>query len=356
MKDIINILDLTTEEIDELINTAEDIRMHPGRYSETCRGKTLATLFFEPSTRTRLSFEAAMYGLGGNCLGFSQEGSSSVSKGESISDTARIVSIYSDIIVMRHYTEGAPCAAGLAATVPVINAGDGGHYHPTQTLADLCTIRHELGRFDGLTIGICGDLKYGRTVHSLIAAMSRYSNVRFVLISPASLALPEYVKRETLGGKGASFIETTSLDEHMGELDILYMTRIQKERFSESERANSGTYDKYILTPEKLCAAKKGMRVLHPLPRVDEISVSVDSDPRAKYFEQAENGKYIRMALILKLLADRSPKKAPVCGRFDGKKCSNPRCISVTEPTLAQRIFNGSDGSLRCYYCDSEIH
>lgn len=356
MNDIINILDLTIGEIDALIDTAEDIRKHPDRYSETCRGKTLATLFFEPSTRTRLSFEAAMYGLGGNCLGFSQEGSSSVSKGESISDTAKIVSIYSDIIVMRHYTEGAPCAASLSATVPVINAGDGGHYHPTQTLADLCTIRHEFGRLDNLTVGICGDLKYGRTVHSLISAMSRYENIRFVLISPASLALPDYVKRDTFGGRGTKFIETTSLDEYMRELDILYMTRIQKERFSESEKANASISEGYILTPEKLMAAKPDMCVLHPLPRVDEISVAVDADSRAKYFAEAENGKFIRMALILKLLADKSPKKTPECVSQQGKKCRNTKCISVTEPALPQRICVDADGTLRCYYCDSEVN
>lgn len=346
MRDIINILDISTEEIDDLIETAEDIRKNPEKYSEACRGRTLATLFFEPSTRTRLSFEAAMYGLGGNCLGFAEEKSSSVSKGESISDTARIVGIYSDIIVMRHYTEGAPGAAGLSVSVPVINAGDGGHYHPTQTLADLFTIRHELGRLGGLTIGVCGDLKYGRTVHSLIAALSRYPGNRFVLISPPSLALPEYVRR---GVESGVFLETTSLDEYMSELDILYMTRVQRERFCGEEEEGG-----YILTPEKLAAAKPSMRVLHPLPRVDEISVAVDADPRAKYFEQAENGKFIRMALILRLLSDRTPKIHPDCECPTEVKCRNQKCISSTEKTLSQRLYR-ANGSLRCYYCDTDV-
>jgi aspartate carbamoyltransferase catalytic subunit len=353
MKDIINILDLTTGEIDTLIDMAEDIRTYPERYSETCRGKTLATLFFEPSTRTRLSFEAAMYGLGGNCLGFSQENTSSIAKGESIADTARIVSIYSDIIVMRHYAEGAPHAAGLYATVPVINAGDGGHNHPTQTLTDLCTIKREFGRLHSLTIGICGDLIYGRTTHSLIAAMTRYDNVRLVLISPPSLSLPDYIKCTPPAGKNVTFIETDSLDEYMGELDILYMTRIQKERFDESERQNSP--ENYILTPEKLKRAKKEMCILHPLPRVDEISVEVDADPRAKYFEQAEHGKYIRMALILSLLSDTKPKKPPACECAGDKKCRNKKCISSIECRLPQRLYRAPDDTLRCCYCDTEI-
>ncbi|HHT54563.1 MAG TPA: aspartate carbamoyltransferase [Clostridiales bacterium] len=353
MKDIINILDMTTREIDALIDMAEDIKAYPERYSETCRGRTLATLFFEPSTRTRLSFEAAMYSLGGNCLGFSQENTSSVAKGESIADTARIVSIYSDIIVMRHYAEGAPYAAGLYATVPVINAGDGGHNHPTQTLTDLCTIKKEFGRLDRLTIGICGDLKYGRTTHSLISAMLRYDNVRLVLISPPSLSLPDYIKREPPAGRNVSFVETASLDEYMGELDVLYMTRIQKERFDQSER--SGAPGKYILTPEKLKGAKKEMCILHPLPRVDEISVAVDSDPRARYFEEAEHGKYIRMALILSLLSDTQTKKTPDCECPGGKKCVNKKCISYVESTLPQRVYPAPDKTLRCCYCDADV-
>lgn len=353
MKDIINILDLSSAEIDELIDVAADIRACPGKYREACRGKTLATLFFEPSTRTRLSFEAAMYGLGGNVIGFAEEKSSSASKGESVSDTARIVSIYSDIIVMRHYTEGAPFAASLVARVPLINAGDGGHYHPTQTLADLFTIKDEFGRLGDLTIGICGDLKYGRTVHSLISALSRYGPVRFVLISPPSLALPEYVKREFLTRGGISFVESDSLEAHMGELDILYMTRSQRERFSEDERASS--HGKYILTPEKLGGAKEKMCVLHPLPRVDEIDVALDADPRAKYFTQAENGKFIRMALILKLLGEGGDK-----GERDGEACisricRNPKCITAAEGRLPPRNYLSDDGTPRCRYCDSEL-
>lgn len=354
MNDIINILDLTSSEIDELIGTAADIRANPAAYRDACRGKTLATLFFEPSTRTRLSFESAMYGLGGNVIGFAEEGSSSISKGESVSDTARIVSIYADIIVMRHYTEGAPCAAGLAATVPVINAGDGGHYHPTQTLADLFTIKDELGRLDNLVVGICGDLKYGRTVHSLIAAMSRYSGIKFVLISPKSLAIPGYVKREFLAGDRISFVETESLEEHMGEIDVLYMTRIQKERFSEGERAAS--HGSYILTPEKMKLAKQRMCVLHPLPRVDEISLDVDADPRAKYFRQAENGRFIRMALILKLLYSGGTRSSDVDYVAPGEaRCRNPKCICAADLRLPHRLFRAADGALRCRYCDSEI-
>ena len=354
MKDIINILDLSVEEIDRLIATAERIMEHPEIYANSCRGKTLATLFYEPSTRTRLSFEAAMYGLGGNVLGFSDAGSSSVSKGETVSDTAKIVSIYSDIMVMRHYSEGAPCAAGLAADVPVINAGDGGHFHPTQTLADLLTIKRECGRFDNLTIGLCGDLKYGRTVHSLISAMTRYNNVRFVLISPKSLALPEYVKSEWLDKKGIEYIETDSLDEYMSELDILYMTRIQKERFDPEELARTNEAS-YVLALEKLAAAKESMRVLHPLPRVDEIAVEVDSDPRAKYFMQAKCGMYMRMALILTLLADKEGKSAPNCMVDDAHACENPRCIAFAEKTLEHRFYIGEDGTRRCFYCDAEV-
>lgn len=351
MKDFINILDLTTGEIDELIDTAADIMRHPSDYSEVCRGKTLATLFFEPSTRTRLSFEAAMYGLGGNVLGFAEGQSSSAAKGESVSDTGRIVGIYSDIIVMRHYIEGAPCAAGLASRVPVINAGDGGHFHPTQTLADLFTIKSECGRLDDLTVGICGDLKYGRTVHSLIAAMTRYKNIKFVLISPESLGLPDYVKNDILIRNGIPFAETTSLTEHMPSLDILYMTRIQKERFGDPEEG--GDTGGCILNAEKLKNAKPDMKILHPLPRVGEIAVEVDSDPRARYFEQAEYGKFIRMALILRLLERRGGRDER-SARTD-KPCSNKRCITAAEPGLPQLVRISGDGSLRCLYCDSGI-
>ena len=301
MRSLINILELSAEEIAALIATAEDIIADPKKYAEACRGKKLATLFFEPSTRTRLSFEAAMYELGGQVLGFSEAASSSASKGESVSDTVKVVSCYADIIAMRHPKEGAPLVASMKADVPVINAGDGGHNHPTQTLADLLTIWREKGRFTNLTIGLCGDLKFGRTVHSLIEAMARYENVRFVLISPEELKLPSYVKKDILQKKGIPYTQTTDLESVMPELDVLYMTRVQRERFfNEDEYVR--LKDSYILTPEKLRTAKESLSILHPLPRVNEISVAIDDDPRACYFKQALNGKYMRMALILKLL------------------------------------------------------
>ena len=295
MRSLIDILDLSVEEIDDLIRVARDIMANREAYREKCKYKTLATLFFEPSTRTRLSFEAAMLELGGNVLGFSEANSSSASKGESVADTVSVVSGYCDIIAMRHPKEGAPLVAARRALVPVINAGDGGHNHPTQTLTDLVTISQAKGRLDHLTIGLCGDLKFGRTVHSLIHAMSRYEGVEFVLISPEELRLPEYVKTN---GK---FTETQSLEEAMPQLDVLYMTRVQRERFF-NEADYVRLKDSYILTPEKLQGAKKDMSILHPLPRVNEIAVAVDDDPRALYFQQARNGKFIRMALILKLL------------------------------------------------------
>ncbi len=301
MRHLIDILGLSVDEIEELIKRAEDIIKTPQKYSEICSGKKLATLFFEPSTRTRLSFEAAMYELGGNVLGFSEAQSSSASKGESVADTIRVVGCYADIIAMRHPKEGAPVVAANVSTVPIINAGDGGHNHPTQTLADLLTIHREKGSFNGLTIGLCGDLKFGRTVHSLIHAMSRYENVRFVLISPEELKIPEYLKEDFLDKNNIEYIETTSLEEYMPELDILYMTRVQRERFF-NEQDYIRLKDSYILTAEKLKDAKEDMCVLHPLPRVNEISVDVDDDPRACYFKQVLNGKFIRMALILKLL------------------------------------------------------
>lgn len=301
MRSLIDILDLTTAEIDELVTTANDIIANPAKYAHKCEGKKLATLFFEPSTRTRLSFEAAMYELGGNVLGFSEAASSSSAKGESVSDTVKVVGYYADIIAMRHPKEGAPLVASMKAGIPVINAGDGGHNHPTQTLTDLLTIKREKGRFDNLTVGFCGDLKFGRTVHSLIGALSRYENVKIVLVSPKELTVPEYIKDEVLKAKNIEFVETTDLEAVMPELDILYMTRVQKERFF-NEQDYIRLKDSYILTPEKLDLAKADMCVLHPLPRVNEIAVAVDDDPRAKYFEQAKNGKYIRMALILKLL------------------------------------------------------
>ena len=301
MKHLIDIMQLTTEEIDEMIDTANDIIANPDKYAEKCKRKKLATLFFEPSTRTRLSFEAAMYELGGNVLGFSEAQSSSAAKGESVSDTIRTVGAYADIIAMRHPKEGAPMVACRKSTVPIINAGDGGHNHPTQTLTDLLTIKREKGHFDGLTIGFCGDLKFGRTVHSLMAAMSRYDNVKFIFISPDELRLPEYLKEDILDPKNIEYVETTDLEDAMPQLDILYMTRVQRERFF-NEQDYIRLKDSYILTPDKLAAAKDSLSILHPLPRVNEISTAVDDDPRAKYFEQVRNGKFIRMALILKLL------------------------------------------------------
>lgn len=300
MRSLIDISELTTGEIEELIGVANDIIANPEKYSEKCKGKKLATLFFEPSTRTRLSFEAAMLELGGSVLGFSEAQSSSASKGESVADTAKVISCYADIIAMRHPKEGAPLVAARNASIPVINAGDGGHCHPTQTLADLLTIYREKGGFDNLTVGFCGDLKFGRTVHSLISALIRYKNVKFVLISPNELKLPGYVK-DKLDKDGIEYIETDSLENSIADLDILYMTRVQKERFF-NEEDYLRLRDTYILTPEKMALASDKLRVLHPLPRVNEISVAVDSDPRACYFKQVLYGKYMRMALILKLL------------------------------------------------------
>ena len=311
MRHLIDILDLSVEEINELIAVANDIIENPSKYSEKCRGKKLATLFYEPSTRTRLSFEAAMYELGGNVLGFSEAQSSSAAKGESVADTVKTVNCYADIIAMRHPKEGAPLVASQNVTIPVINAGDGGHFHPTQTLADLLTIHREKGRFDNLTVGFCGDLKFGRTVHSLIGALARYENIKVVLISPPELKLPSYVKSEVLKKRGMDYIQTTSLEEYMPELDILYMTRVQRERFF-NEEDYLRLKDSYILTPDKLLTAKEDLAIMHPLPRVNEISVEIDKDPRACYFKQVLNGKYIRMALILKLLqeANEHPEEA----------------------------------------------
>jgi aspartate carbamoyltransferase catalytic subunit len=301
MRHLIDIMDLTTAEIEELITTASDIIAHPEEYREVCKYKKLATLFFEPSTRTRLSFEAAMLDLGGSVLGFSEAASSSAAKGESVSDTVAVVGGYADIIAMRHPKEGAPLVAAMRSTVPIINAGDGGHNHPTQTLTDLLTIWEKKGRLNDLTIGLCGDLKFGRTVHSLIAAMSRYSGIRFVLISPEELKLPSYVKSDHIKAKGIPYTQSTTLENVIPDLDILYMTRVQRERFF-SEEEYLRLRDTYILTPEKLRNAKQDLCILHPLPRVNEISTEVDDDPRACYFEQARYGKFIRMALIMKLL------------------------------------------------------
>ena len=303
MRHLINILDLAVPEIDALIRRADDIMDHPKDYWDACAHKILATLFFEPSTRTRLSFESAMLSLGGQVLGFSEAASSSAAKGESVADTLAVVSGYADIIAMRHPKEGAPIVGAAHSLVPVINAGDGGHYHPTQTLTDLLTIHHVKGSFNGLTIGLCGDLKFGRTVHSLIGAMSRYKNIRFVLVSPEELKLPSFVKQEYIKDRGIEYIQSQDLESVLGDLDILYMTRVQRERFF-SEEEYLRLRDSYILTPEKLKLARKDLAILHPLPRVNEISTEVDNDPRAVYFRQAHYGKFIRMALILMLLEE----------------------------------------------------
>ena len=356
MRSVIDILDLSVQELDALTDTALDIIAHPEKYAHACEGKKLAALFFEPSTRTRLSFEAAMYELGGHVLSVSDANNASTYKGESVADTVKIASCYADIIAMRHPRDGAALVAAANATVPVINGGDGGHCHPTQTLADLLTIRREKGRFDHLTIGVCGDLKYGRTVHSLIGAMSRYEGTRFILISPEELRIPAYVRRETLERHAIPYSETAELDAAMPELDILYMTRIQRERFedpAEYERLK----DSYVLTPDKLRPAKPDMAILHPLPRVNEISVAVDADPRAAYFRQALNGKYMREALILKLLAEAGDRvfTLPASRTDTGCVCSNPRCITRTEQELPQRFRPDSHepGLYRCLYCDA---
>ena len=301
MRNLISILDLSTDEIDELIKTANDIIANPDKYADKCKRKKLATLFFEPSTRTRLSFEAAMMELGGNVIGFSESSSSSASKGESVSDTVRVVSCYADIIAMRHPKEGAPMVASMKSSVPIINAGDGGHNHPTQTLADLLTIKREKGRLNNMTIGFCGDLMFGRTVHSLIKAMSRYEGIKFILISPDELKLPDYIRTEVIEKNNIPYEEISSLEDAIGSLDVLYMTRVQKERFF-NEADYIRLKDTYILDKSKLALARPDLSILHPLPRVNEISVEVDDDPRACYFRQALNGKYVRMALIMDLL------------------------------------------------------
>ncbi len=358
MRSLIDITDFSVEELDKLLQTACDIGAHPEKYADVCRGKKLATLFFEPSTRTRLSFEAAMMELGGNVLGFSEAGSSSAAKGESVADTAKIISCYADIMAMRHPKEGAPYVAAKNASIPVINAGDGGHCHPTQTLADLLTIYRELGGLHDLTVGFCGDLKYGRTVHSLLSALGRYQNIKVVLISPEELQLPKYVKYEVLDKYAMAYKETTSLEEAIPELDVLYMTRIQRERFDSAEEYER-LKDSYVLTAEKMTRAKARMRVLHPLPRVNEISVKVDEDPRAAYFRQALNGKYMRMALILKLLEDAERgvhmhESDDLV--LDELRCDNPRCITFTEQEIvhAFKCVSPENGVYRCVYCEAK--
>ena len=353
MRSLIDIKELSVEEIDDLVATALDIIENPSKYSEKCKGKKLATLFFEPSTRTRLSFEAAMYELGGNVLGFSDAGSSSSAKGESVADTAKMISCYADIIAMRHPKEGAPLVASMNAWVPVINAGDGGHNHPTQTLADLLTIKRKKGRFNNLTVGLCGDLKYGRTVHSLINALNRYEGITFVLISPEELRVPSYVKNE-IRKAGKEFYETKDLVSAMPELDILYMTRIQKERFA-SEEEYLRLKDSYILDPQKLENAKSDLSIMHPLPRVNEISVKVDKDSRAHYFEQALNAKYMRMALILKLLAnEKEEEKDESAYIINEVFCKNGRCITSCEQELDHVFTKAENGEHRCIYCEAK--
>lgn len=358
MKHLIDIEDLKVNEIQELIEVAKDIMQNPENYSEKCKHKKLATLFFEPSTRTRLSFEAAMIELGGNVIGFSESSSSSTAKGESVADTIRTVGCYSDIIAMRHPKEGAPLVASLKSVVPVINAGDGGHNHPTQTLTDLLTISCEKKRLNNLTIGLCGDLKFGRTVHSLIKAMARYENIKFILISPKELQVPDYVKKEILDKNKMKYIETANLEEYMDKLDILYMTRIQKERFAKEEDYNR-LKNSYILNKQKLENAREDLCIMHPLPRVNEISTQVDDDPRACYFKQVLYGKYIRMALILKLLElknnQEEEKNEEQIEIIDIIKCKNPRCITSVEQEI-KNVFVLTDKenkTYRCKYCES---
>ena len=350
MRHLLDPTDLSTAEIDAIIERALDIIDHKDKYADACRGKKLATLFYEPSTRTRLSFTAAMMELGGNVLGFSDARSSSVSKGETVADTIRVVSAFADIVAMRHYKEGAPRVASEYSRIPIINAGDGGHSHPTQTMTDLLTIRRELGHFDHLTVGLCGDLKYGRTVHSLIKAMRRYEGVQFVLISPKELRLPDYMKNEL----GDNYRECSTLEEAMPLVDVLYMTRVQQERFAdkaEYERLK----DSFILDTEKMALGKPSMIVLHPLPRVNEITVEVDKDPRAAYFRQVENGKYVRMALIYTLLQWKEQSQpAALTPTATDCPCHNDRCISTTEP-VEKKAYRDADGVLRCFYCDHSL-
>ena len=367
MKSVIDIVDLSISEVEDLLALASDMIEHPAQYAQACHGKKLATLFFEPSTRTRLSFEAAMLDLGGKVIGFSDANSSSSVKGESIADTSKVISCYADIIAMRHNKEGAPLVSSCNATIPVINAGDGGHCHPTQTLTDLLTIRREKGRLHDLTVGFCGDLKYGRTVHSLIAALARYTGIKLVLISPEELALPGYVMHETVLGNHMPFEQVNDLEKALPKLDVLYMTRIQKERFAdlaEYERLK----DSYILTEEKMKAAKSDMIVLHPLPRVNEISVKIDDDPRACYFKQVRNGKFMRMALILTLLRAAEQEKTPHPEPSPAKrecnkkqvvnliKCKNERCITSTEQELDHvfRLVDATHNVWRCAYCEKK--
>ena len=365
MRHLIDPMDLTVEEIDQLLAVGDDIIQHPHKYAAICKGKKLATLFYEPSTRTRLSFESAMLELGGSVIGFSSADSSSAAKGESVADTIRVIGCFADIAAMRHPKEGAPMVAAMNSPIPVINAGDGGHQHPTQTLTDLMTIHRLKGRLDNMTVGLCGDLKFGRTVHSLILALSRYMGIRFVLISPDELKVPDYIKEEVLDKNHIPYTEVHSLDDAMPQLDLLYMTRIQRERFA-SEEEYQRLKDSYMLTPKQLEKAKPDMYILHPLPRVNEISVAVDNDPRAAYFTQVFCGKIIRMALIMKLLdlipepfnqelpAPERDTSAPVVHHLH---CTNPRCITTIEQELPQsfRLADEATKTYRCIYCETLV-
>lgn len=353
VRNLLEITDFTTAEIGDLVELALDIISNPKKYSEACKGKKLATLFYEPSTRTRLSFTSAMMELGGNVLGFSDAAASSVSKGEVVADTVRVVECFADIIAMRHSKEGAPWVASQYISIPIINAGDGGHSHPTQTLTDMLTIYREKGSFDNLTIGFCGDLLYGRTVHSLAKAMGRYKGIKFVFISPKELKIPAYLRAD-IQKKGYEFVEVDNLDEAMPILDVLYMTRVQKERF-DSEEEYYRLKDSFILDMPKMQSAKEDMIILHPLPRVNEIAYEVDSDPRACYFKQVLNGKYIRMALIYTLLKWKEESKFyDEESQTEEKPCKNPRCISYTE--RVQPLYRQTeDGTKRCVYCDAVL-
>lgn len=358
MRHLIDPTDLSKEEVEEIVNLGLDIIKNRSFYAEACKGKKLATLFYEPSTRTRLSFTSAMMELGGNVLGFSDARSSSVSKGETVADTAKVISCFADIIAMRHHEEGAALVAALNARVPVINAGDGSHSHPTQTLTDLLTIKREIGRFDHITIGFCGDLRFGRTVHSLIKALSRYEGVKVILIAPEQLRLPSYMRHEVCERNGIEYKEVTSMEEVMPELDVLYMTRVQKERFLDEDEFDR-LKDSFILDPEKLKTAKPTMRILHPLPRVNEITVEVDADPRAAYFRQVENGKFVRMALIYTLLKWAAEDKTqteliPAETVVNKYTCRNKRCISNMENVPS--LFRPAEkpGEYRCVYCESK--
>lgn len=359
MRNLLGITDLSVDEINELVEKAKDIMRNKEKYTDKCKNKQLATLFFEPSTRTRLSFESAMLSLGGSVLGFSSASSSSTSKGETVEDTIHTVSSYVDIIAMRHPKAGAPYVAVESSLVPIINAGDGGHNHPTQTLTDLLTISIEKGRFDNLTIGLCGDLKFGRTVHSLIEAMSRYKNIKFILICPKELDLPSYVIKDVLEKEKIEYKIIRDLEEAMPELDVLYMTRVQRERFASNEEYER-LKDCYILNKSKLKNAKSDLTIMHPLPRVNEISKDVDSDPRAAYFRQVQNGKFIRMALILKLLGIDFEEKAEINKEKYEEitldvVCKNPHCISLAQDNLEHKFYKIDNNNYRCKYCETEL-